>query len=105
MSYLKHRANLFLGVAELNRMQRFLENDGYKTLLLKNSASFGDLKYEEDPLFGNFKVIEDVTGSGNYKIVDESFAIDNTGNIIRQKPISEQAIPNDSQWYWIKISH
>ena len=54
MSYIKHKANLFLGVAELNRMQKFFEDDGYKTLFLKNTSAFGVFKYESDPNFNNF---------------------------------------------------
>lgn len=104
-SYLKHTVNLFLGVAELNRLQKFLDDDGYRTVLLKNSASFGILKYEGDPTFNNFKVIEDISGSGNYKIENESFAIDNVGQIIRQLPITDQVIPSDGAWRWIKIAH
>jgi len=46
--YLKHKTNLLLGVAELNRMQKFLDDDGYRTILLKNSAAFGVVKYEAD---------------------------------------------------------
>ena len=103
--YLKHTTNLFLGVAELNRMQQFLDDDGYRTILLKNSASFGIVKYEADPTFNNFKVVEDISGSGNYKIENESFAIDSTGKIIRQLPLTNQAIPSDGVWRWIKIAH
>lgn len=105
MSFLKHKPNLFLGSAELNRMQRFLDDDGYRIILLKNSASFGVVKYEKDISFQNFKVVEDVAGSGNFKIENESFAIDSIGRVIRQKPITNQVIPSDSSWYWIKIQH
>jgi hypothetical protein len=105
MSYIKHKANLFLGVAELNRMQKFFEDDGYKTLFLKNTSAFGVFKYESDPNFNNFKLVEDVAGSGNFKIENDSFAFDSLGNIISQKPISAQSVPNDSAWYWVKIGH
>lgn len=104
--YLKHKSNLFLGVAELNRMDQFLDEDGYRAIMLKNSGSFGVVKYESDSLFANFKVVEDVAGSGNYKIeTDDSFAIDDQGRFIRQRTIGDQAIANDGAWYWIQIQH
>ena len=104
--YLKHASNLFLGIAELNRMHKFLDDDGYRKYILENTASFGVVKTEADSAFDNFKVVEDVAGSGNYKIVtNDSIAIDKDGRLIRQRTIGDQAIPNDGNWYWVKIAH
>lgn len=106
MGKIKHGPNLFLGVAELIRMQKFLNDDGYKSLILKNSGSFGVVKYEADSLFDNFKVVEDVAGSGNYKIAtNDSFAIDSQGRFIRQRTIGDQPVIDNGAWYWVKIAH
>ena len=105
MSFLKHKTNLFYGVAELTRMSRFFVEDGYRKLLLEQSSSFGVVNNTLDKNFDNFKVVEDSVGSGRVKIINTSVAIDSNGKLIVQRPISGYGVPNDGNWYWVKIKH
>ena len=105
MAILNNNTDLFLGKAELNRLIKFLDQDGFRELMVKNSGSFGVLRYEADANGSNFRVEQDVLGSGKIKIATKSFAINNAAQIIVQDVVGDVVVPNDSAFYWVKISH
>lgn len=105
MASFNNNTDLFIGKAELSRLIKFMDQDGFRQLMLKNSGSFGIIRYEADANGNNFKVEEDVLGSGNIKIASKSFAIDETGNLIVQDVVGSIAVANDSAYYWVKIAH
>jgi len=112
MSYLKINSNLFLGSAELNRLQKFLQ-DNVTNRELQEAHSYG-LYYNEltDPTFQNGLVEE--ASVGVIKINDV-FAVDNSMRLImRDETIdgvpcscddTESTIPDDGNYYWIRARH
>lgn len=101
MSNVKFSSDLFVGSQELNRFQRFLSNDGFKRNLLQQTLSFGLVKLDSD--FINFKV-EQGTNVGAVKYSD-GFAYDLNGNFITAVAQDNIVVPDDDQWYWIRISY
>jgi hypothetical protein len=93
--------NLFLGLQELQHFYDFLKD---KTLLLKDTYSFGIIKSKDDPTFLNFK-IESGTNSGTVKIATDSFALDSNGDLIYKEIEDNIALTNDNSWYWAKIKY
>lgn len=104
MSYLKINSDEFLGSQELNRLVKFLDEDGFRKLFLKNSISFGlfhtDLESGE---FDNFKISQGTNAGTIQNAV--GYAIDNEGKIIYRPATDNVSLINDNQWYWIKIAH
>jgi len=105
MSYLKHKTDLFLGVAELDRMSKFFTEDGFKKILLEGTATFGVIKGELDTEFTSFRVEDSSSSPGTIKIDYNSTAIDSAGRLIRLKPTTDIPVQDNSSWYWVKISH
>lgn len=105
MSDLKISSNLFLGKAELDRLKRFIFDDGFKKLFDLQSIGFGIVKNNKfDSSFANFKVAAGTT-SGSIKIAQDSYAVDGDLNIIFQEAFDNLNIPTASDFYWVKISH
>jgi hypothetical protein len=110
MSNIKFSENLFLEVAEFNRFQKFLENDGFKRHFLLNTDSFGIIRQANLPEIGNVNVEDNfyVSKAGtpfNEVVVNKGFAIDSNGDLILNSKNVNIAIPNDNLWYWVKIAH
>lgn len=103
MSYLKINPDLFLGSQELNRFKEFLDDRGFRRLLLQDSLSFGIVNNSKDGNFSNFR-IEQGTNLGTIKNSD-GLAIDKNGNIIYRPATDNIALPDDNAWYWVKIKH
>lgn len=103
MSNIKFSSNLFLEEQELNRFAKFLDDDGWRLALLKNSISFGLVNNSIDGQFDNFRV-EQGTNAGTYKHA-EGVAIDSEGKFLRKVAIDNIAIPDDDTWYYVKIAH
>lgn len=99
MSKLKFSDDLFLEKAELNRLKKFLDDDGFRAFLLYNSVKFGFIK-KENASFINGLVQED---TGFTVSINEARLIDSAGNLIYSPLIQQLAVSNDNQWYWIKI--
>ena len=101
MSNLKISPNLFLEQAELNRLKKFIDEDGFREFLIQNSNEYGLIR-KNNEVFLNGLVQEDV----GLKIkINELKAIDSDGNLIYQPSLSQIDVPSDNTWYWIKISH
>lgn len=98
MAYLKINPELFLGNAELNRLQKFFE-DQNKNNLINSTKSFGLLKG-----FGKVERDADVSGQKTVKI-SEVLAIDKSGNCITSDIQNSLIVPNDGNWHWIKIKY
>jgi hypothetical protein len=101
MGKLNITPNLFLHSAELNRLVKFLDTDGFRLLSREQSASFGLVK--TDP-FTNFRV-ESGTAQGTLRLKTASLALNSDGNPLVQAPFDNLAVPSDGQWYWVKISY
>jgi len=104
MGRLNLQNDLFLGLQELQRQSKFYKEDGYIRLLRSIVNGFGVVSVDIDSSFDNFKV-EGGTNSGTYKVAVDSYAVDNAINIIFQKAIDNVAVTDDSNWYWVRVSH
>jgi hypothetical protein len=104
MSRLNLQNDLFLGLQELNRLIKFLKDDGYLRIFLSAINNFGIVKVKSDTNFSNFKVTNG-SANGTIQIAQDSYAIDQDMNIIFQEAINDVAVTSDSNWYWVKISH
>lgn len=103
MANFKTSSNLFIGLQELNRFKKFLDDDGFRKLFLKNSIEFGLFANYIEGNFDNGQISQG-TNIGSIKN-NELFAINNEGNIIYRPATDNISIANDSQWRWLKISH
>lgn len=108
MSRIKISEDLFLEKQELNRMLRFLAQDGHKREFLLNTQSFGIVSGERLPnstiLPKDSLLVENANDNLNNILVRPGKAVDKDGNIISLLSTRTINIPNDSQWYWIKAS-
>lgn len=95
-------SDLFLGSQELNRLLKFLDDDGFRKLLLQNSLSFGIINNSKNGEFDSFKV-QQGTNPGFIKIPD-GLAIDAAGQLITYHD-TELELTNDNSWYWVTIAH
>ena len=102
MAYFKVASDLFLGSQELNRLIKFLDDSGFRKLLLQNSLGFGLVNNSKDGEFDNFKV-EQGTNPGYIRILD-GIAIDADGQLITHYS-EEILLTNDNQFYWITVAH
>lgn len=104
----KFSPNLFLEKVELERFKQSLDIDGFRKNLLQNSESFGLIRNEEfDSEFQIGKVTRDLdlpSGEKTFQ-VDELHGIDVFGNYLYHEIQRQIPVPNDGNWYWVKISH
>lgn len=101
MSKIKFSPNLFLEKQELDRFKKFLDDDGFRANLLRNSTSYGFIRKPNEN-FTNGLVTEDI----GYTIsISEAFLINSLGNIIYTPLVQQLSVPDDNTWYWVKISH
>jgi hypothetical protein len=110
MSNIKFSENLFLEVAEFNRFQRFMENDGFKRHFLLNTDNFGLIRQANIPEIGNISVEDNfyVSKAGtpfDQIIVNKGLALDGDGNLIINYENFNLNVPNNSLWYWVKIKY
>lgn len=104
MSRLNIQNDLFLGLQELKRMQRFHKDDGYIRLFKSLINNFGVVKVDNDTGFDNFKV-QGGTNTGTIQIAQDSWAINDDIDIIYQEAIDNILITDDSNYYWVKITY
>ena len=102
MAFLNINPDLFLGSQELNRLIKFLDEDGFRKLFLQNSVSFGLFNNSSDSTaFSNFKVSQG-TNAGTIKVTD-GVAVDNSGKILSFVETDNISLIDDNQWYWLSI--
>jgi hypothetical protein len=99
MSNLKTGANQFLEKEELNRLKEFIFD---KSILSKQSASFGILKNDSLSVFDDFKVV--AGSSANTIKIKSGLAIDSNLNLIKlDSDVDNLLIPNQTNKFWIFI--
>lgn len=105
MSKININRNIFLEKEELLRLQKFLgELNIVNQVMLDNTSNWGIVRTVFNSESPDFKV-EVGTNIGTIKIASESKAVDKNKNLIYQVPIDNISIPNNSNYYWVKISH
>ena len=103
MGYLKFKSDLFLGESELNRLNYFLDDTGFRKLFLKNSVNFGLFQIEiGDGGFENFKISQGV--NVGYIHNEEGWLVNHEGQIIH-RAAQDALLQDNDQWYWLKVSH
>ena len=107
MSYLKFAQDLFLEKQELDRLKRFVDDDGFRNFLLMNTIKFGVINNEiADDDFSYSKVTAGSQTVPNPTIkVSEVRAIDGDGNFIWKEEEDNITIPTNDEWYWVRITH
>lgn len=104
----KFSPNLFLEVVELEKFKQSLDIEGFRKNLLQNSERFGLVKNQfVDSGFSNGHVTEDLDNVlGNKTVqVEELHGIDKFGNYLFQEKKRQIPIPDDGNWYWIRVKH
>ena len=105
MSKLKFSENLFLNQVELQRFKQFLDDDGFRKILLSNSLKFGlvNKQYFQSSLTNEF-LNGQITQASGFSIDYSSIsAIDSDGNLITSAS-GNMPVASDNLWYWVKIS-
>lgn len=101
MSKIKFSPELFLETAELNRLKRFLDDDGFRNLFLQITDSFGLIK-KANSAFTN-GLIQEYTGlTLSHNAIT---AFDKNGNVIVAAAATGIAVPQDNEYYWVKIKY
>lgn len=107
---LKISEDLLLEKQELNRLKRFIVDDGHKTELLAHTTLFGLIKgiskvdgdtIEQKDVFK----VENIGSNSNAVNILPGKAIDKFGNLITLNVSKTLQIPNNNLWYWLKISY
>jgi hypothetical protein len=104
MAFLKFSSDLFLGSLEIEKFKRFLDDDGFRKIFLRDSVRFG--LFNNSPAngeFDNFRISQG-TNLGTIQH-NEGLGIDNQGRFIFREALDNISLIDDNNWYWIKISH
>jgi len=104
MSKLNINRNIFLEREELLRWQKFMLESPVNKTFLSNTLNWGIIDTSGGGTVLDFKV-EAGTNPGTVKIANLSRALISSGLIIEQSAIDNIAIPNDGNYYWLKIGH
>lgn len=107
MSKIRFSPNLFLEKLELDRLKKFIDDDGFRKFLLDNSLSFGLVKKQYfDTILQNEFLNGKITEGSSLTIQHQDIiAIDNAGNYIIKSATSNISVTADNNWYWVKIKH
>jgi hypothetical protein len=104
MSKLNINRNIFLEREELLRWQKFMLESPVNKTFLANTSAWGIIDTSGGGTVLDFKV-EAGTNPGTVKIYNLSRALISSGLMIEQSAIDNVAIPNDGNYYWLKIGH
>lgn len=105
MSKINFNRNIFLEKEELVRFQKFVGVENIATqVLIDNSIKWGIVRTSFDENYVDFK-IEAGSNSGTIKIANLSKAVTASKNLIKQEAIDNIEVPDNGNWYWVKISH
>ncbi len=110
MSKLEIGSNLFLGVPEITRIQRFLGDEGFRANMLANTQEFGIIEgvsFQNVPSISksdSFNVSKAGTPNDEV-IINRGAAFDSNANLIYNRENFNLSIPNDNNWYWVRISY
>jgi len=104
MSNLKIVSDLFLENAELNRFKNFLATEGFEADFLNNAESFGVVRNAYfDP--SNKYLRFDQGNTLGVGLLNAGYAYDKNHKRIALLDNVNIEVPNDGQWYWLKIKH
>ncbi|MDB4591296.1 hypothetical protein OAH77_06315 [Flavobacteriaceae bacterium] len=104
MSILNFTRKVFLDRQELTRFQEFLQEDVVARAIIGNTTNFGIIQTEFINEDQNFRVSVG-SNSGTIQIVNPvSQAIDADRNLIRFLSEDNISVPNDGNYYWVRIS-
>lgn len=98
MSKLKISDNLFLEVAELNRLVKFLNDDGYKRLIKPLITNYGIVSNEDNSYF------KPIAESSNSVRIKAGLAFDSNLDAIVMKEDTILSVPNTGTKRWIVLS-
>jgi hypothetical protein len=109
MSKIKISGRLFLESQELNRIQKFLNDQGFTREMLLNSKSFGIVKNPRTAgssieTKDNLRVLA-AGAPANEIIVKKGFAVNYDGNILYLPSDKNFVVPADNQYYWVKSKY
>ena len=99
MGKLKISENLFLEVAELNRFQKFITEDGYKLALKSMVKKFGIVQNTDNTFFKVTKKSNDTI------LINAGIAFDPDFNAIRKEEDTELRVSNTGVKRWIILSY
>ncbi len=102
MSRLKISPEIFMESIELNRLLKFIDEDGFRLFLLEQMVQSGLIKKEIDNTFSNARVTE---SAGLTISHNEIRVIDKNGNYIYAPQTSLITVPPNNQFYWVKIKY
>lgn len=100
MSKLKISENLFLGVNELQRLVKFLDDDGYKRILKSLIQSYGIVLNDSNT---NFKVTAK-SGTSDTVVINSGIAFDSNLDAILMSSATEMVINNTGVKRWLILS-
>ena len=100
MSKLKFSPNLFLEVAELQRFNKFLEDDGWKRALKALTKNYGIVQNASNSYFK----VTSKSGSNTVVIVNAGLAFDSNMDGIVMEKDTELTVTNTGENRWIILS-
>lgn len=109
MAFVKFEPGLFLEKAELERLRKSLDEDGFRQFLLDNTTKFGLI---DKQFFNPTNVVQDQFDNGQIfetaglTIAHKEIRAFNKDGLFIYKPETTNIeVPADSNWYWVKIKH
>lgn len=100
MSKLKISSNLFLEVNELQRFNKFIEEDGWKRAMKAITKNFGIVENDSN----NYFKVTAKTGSNSVIIINAGLAFDSNMDAIVMESDLELTIANTGQNRWVILS-
>lgn len=101
MSKLKVTTNLFLEVAEINRLVQFLKKDGYELAIKSLVKSFGIVTNAAN---SNYKVVAKA-GADNVVTINSGLAFDSQMRAIRMETPLDLTVANTGSTRWIVLQY
>lgn len=101
MSKLKISENLFLEVAELNRLVRFLKTEGYEQLVKSMVKSYGIVSNAEN----NYYKVTSKVGTSNSIIINPGIAFDSQLRAIKMETSLDMTITNTGMVRWLILQY
>jgi len=103
MGRVKFSSGSFIGKTELQKLVNSLDIDGFRKFALNNTAKFGLINNNIDASFDNGKIS---LGTNALTIKhSDLLAINVNGQFIIKSATDNISVPNDGNFYWIKIKY
>ena len=101
MSKLKISPNLFLEVAELNRLVKFLKTEGYEQLVKSMVKSYGIVSNAEN----NYYKVTAKVGTSNSVVINPGIAFDTQLRAIKMENSLDMTISNTGMVRWLVLQY